>query len=195
MPRRSPAVLLSAATLLAVTMVLTGCTTPEPAPTSAPPSPSDSSTPTPEPSETTAPPTSTPVDIACDILVPPQVMYDFNPNFSLLASFTPASGSAAADAVAAEGTACRWQNNTSGEVVDVSVASFDADTLDRLATDTYGHSTMVPTYGGDEAYFEVADGVGEAVVFDGSYWVVVSSSYFLEPGDAEPIVAAVLAAL
>lgn len=195
MPRRSPALVLSAATALAAAVLLAGCTTPEPGPTTAPPSPSDSAGPSTEPTETSAPPSSTPVDIACDALVPAQTMYDFNPNFSHIDSWTPPAGSPAADAVAADGVACRWQNDTSGEVIDVSVASFDADSLEQLANDTYSDSTMVPTYGGDEAYFAVTNGVGEAVVFDGAYWVVVSSSYFLEPGDAEPIVASVLAAL
>jgi len=195
MSRRAPALILSAAALLAATVMLTGCRTPEPAPTTPAPSPSESATPSAEPSPTDAPPSSTPVDIPCSELVTAQAMYDFNPNFSLLDSWTPNPGSAAADALAADGVACRWKNDTNGEVIDVSVASFDSATLDELASSTYSHSTMVPTYGGDEAYFEVTDNVGEAVVFDGSYWVVATSSYFLEPGDAEPIVAAALSAL
>jgi len=195
MPRRSPALVLSAATALAVAVLLAGCTTPDPAPTTAPPTPGDTGSPTPEPSETPAAPTPTPVDIPCDSLVTAQAMYDFNPNFSLIDSWTPAAGSPAADAVDAEGVACRWQNDTSGEVIDVSVASFDPATLETLANDAYTNSTMVPTYGVDEAYFAVTGSVGEAIVFDGPYWIVVSSSYFLEPGDAEPIVASVLAGL
>lgn len=177
--------------------MLAGCTSPLPGATPPPSSPNDSSSPTPEPTETApAPePTPTPVDIPCETLLPPQAMYDFNPNFSLLASWTPNAGSAAADAVEAEGVACRWQNDTSGETIDVSVASFDAATLEARANDAYENSTMVPTYGGDEAYFSVSNGVGEAIIFQGAYWVVVSSSYFLEPGDAEPIVGPVLAAL
>lgn len=195
MPRRSPALVLSAAAALAAAVVLAGCSTPGPAPSSAPPSPSDTATATPEPTDTAAPAEPTPVDIPCAELVPSQTMYDFNPNFSLIDPWTPSSGSPAADAVAAEGVACRWQNDTSGEVIDVSVAALDATALEERANDAYTHSTMVPTYGGDEGYFAVTDGVGEAIVFQGEHWVVVSSSYFLEPGDAEPIVAAVLAAL
>jgi len=195
MPRRSSALVLSAATALAAAVILVGCTTPDPAPTTAPPGPSGSATPTPEPSATSAPPTSTPVDIACDELVPAQAMYDFNPNFSRLDSWTPSSGSPAADALDADGVACRWKNDTSGEVIDVSVASFDEGTLEDLANDAYENSTMVPTYGVEEAYFAVTNGVGEAILFQDDYWIVVSSPYFLEPGDAEPIVASVLAAL
>lgn len=195
MPRRSPVTVLSASAALAAALLLAGCQTPEPAPTTAAPAPGDTAAPTTEPTETAAPPSSTPVDVACDVLVPAQTMYDFNPNFSLLASWSPASGTPAADALAADGVACRWQNDTSGEVIDVSVASFDTASLDELANDAYTNSTMVPTYGGDEAYFSVVDGVGEAIVFQDSFWVVVRSSYFLEPGDAEPIVASVLATL
>jgi hypothetical protein len=195
MPRRSPVTVLSASAALAAALLLAGCQTPEPAPTTPPPTPGDTATPTAEPTETAAPPSSTPVDIPCDTLVPAQTMYDFNPNFSLLGSWTPGAGSHAAAAAEADGTVCRWQNDTSGEVIDVSVASFDAASLDELANDAYTDSTMVPTYGGDEAYFSVTGDVGEAIVFQDSYWVVVSSTYFLEPGDAEPIVAAVLAAL
>ena len=196
MPRRSPVTVLSASAALVAALLLAGCQTPEPASTTPPPTtPGETAAPTTEPTETAAPPSSTPVDIACDALVPAQTMYDFNPNFSLLASWTPSGGSPAADAVAADGVACRWQNDTSGEVIDVSVASFDTASLDELANEAYTNSTMVPTYGGDEAYFAVAGDVGEAIVFQDSFWVVVSSSYFLEPGDAEPIVASVLAAL
>ena len=195
MPRRSPVTVLSVSAVLAASLLLAGCQTPEPAPTTAPPTPGDTSSPTAEPTETAAPPTASPVDIPCDVLIPAQTMYDFNPNFSLLADWSPAAGTPAADAVAADGVACRWQHDTSGEAIDVSVASFDAATLGELANDAYTNSTMVPTYGGDEAYFTVAGGVGEAIVFQDSFWVVVSSAYFLEPGDAEPIVTAVLATL
>lgn len=131
----------------------------------------------------------------CDALITPQAMYDYNPNFSLLTSWAPEAGSAAAEASAADGAACRWRNDTSGETIDVSVASFDTATLEAKARAAFASSTMVPTYGADEAYFAVTGGAGEAIVFDRAYWIVVRSVYFLEPGDAEPIVSAVLAAL
>ena len=196
MLRRPALVVTSASALLAASVLLTACTTPEPEPTRSPTA-SESATPTPsvEPSEPAATPSSTPVDIPCDTLVSLQAMYDFNPNFSLLGSFTPDAGTPAAEAVAAEGTVCRWQNGTSGEVIDISVASFDEASLEAKANAINSTSTMVPTYGPDEAYFAVTGGVGEAVVFHGAYWVVVRSVAFFEPGDAEPIVTTVLAAL
>jgi hypothetical protein len=196
MPRRSVVLVTSASAVLAASVLLAGCTTPRPEPSDSP-SPSKSSTPTPsiEPSETPSAPTSTPIDVPCESLVSLQTMYDFNPNFSLIGSWTPDAGTPAAEAVAAQGVACRWTNDTSGDTIDVSVASFDTATLEAKANSTNSSSTMVPTYGDDEAYFTVTGGVGEAVVFHGAYWVVVRSVAFFEPGDAEPLVSSVLAAL
>lgn len=196
MLRRPVVLVTSASAVLAASVLLTGCTTPEPEPTPSPTA-SETSTPTPstEPTEPTATPSSTPVDIPCTTLVSLQTMYDYNPNFSLLGSFTPDAGTPAAEAAAADGTICRWQNGTSGDTIDISVASFDAGTLEAKADTTSDSSTTVSSYGPDEAYFTVTGGAGEAVVFHGAYWVVVRSVAFFEPGDAEPIVASVLAAL
>jgi hypothetical protein len=198
MARRSPVLVTSASALLVASVLLTGCTTPEPAPTTpSTTTPSESSTPTPstEPTEPSATSSSTPVDVPCTTLVSLQTMYDFNPNFSLLGSWNPDAGTPAAEAVAARGTVCRWQNGTSGEVIDISVASFDEATLEAKATATSSSSTKVDSYGSDEAYFSSNGGIGEAVVFHGAYWVVVRSVAFFEAGDAQPIVSSVLAAL
>lgn len=198
MVRRARLLVTSASALLGVSVLLAGCTSPDPEATptpdgrtTAPATP----TPSPTPSETPNAGGSIPVDVPCEQLVSLQAMYDYNPNFSLLASWIPDAGTPAAEARAAEGTVCRWANDTSGVAIDVSVASFDRGTLEAKANATNGASTMVPTYGPDEAYFTVTGGVGEAVVFRGDYWVVVRSVMFLEPGDAEPIVSSVLAGL
>ena len=54
---------------------------------------------------------------------------------------------------------------------------------------------MVPTYG-DEAYFSVGgNGVGTAIVFQGTYWIVLESPAFFEPGDATDLVDSVIAGL
>jgi len=194
--RRSPALWLSVSVVLAASVLLAGCTTPEQAPTGTA-APSESPTPEPSagPSETPSAPVATPVDIPCDTLVSLQAMYDVNPNFSLLGAWDAAAGTPAAEALAADGVICRWRNDTSGDDIDISVAALDAAALEEKANAADASSTMVPTYGPDEAYFGVIDGVGEAVVFHGTYWVVVRSVVFYEPGDAEPIVAAVLSAL
>jgi hypothetical protein len=186
-----PLVLLPATAAMLIGL-LAGC-----APTSAaePSStPSDPpSTPSAEPSEPTTQP-AVQIDADCDTLVSPDAMYAFNPNFGLVDDWRPESGSPAADAVALEGVACQWLNQTSSDTIDLSVANLDDEGLESLKNAAVEQSTMVPTYG-DEAYFEVEDGVGTAIVFDRSYWLVVSSGYFFEPGDATEIVEAALSAL
>jgi hypothetical protein len=172
--------------------LLAGC-----APTSAAevsPSPSDPpSTPSAEPSEPAAH-DAVAIDADCETLVSADTMYAYNPNFGLADEWEPETGTPAADAVTLDGVACRWLNQTSSDTIDLSVASLDTDALEALKNKAVEESTMVPTYG-EEAYFEVADGVGTAIVFDRSYWLVVSSGYFFEPGDATEIVESALDAL
>jgi hypothetical protein len=59
-----------------------------------------------------------------------------------------------------------------------------------------GASTLVPTYeGADEGYFRAGSGAGTAIVFVRTYWVVLTSQQFTEPGDAADLVHAVITAL
>ncbi|MBX3194509.1 MAG: hypothetical protein KF727_05330 [Microbacteriaceae bacterium] len=184
---------LTAAPLLALAL-LAGCT-PVDDGTGSGPTDQPTAPPTTEPTgEPTDQPVGTPVDIACDQLVTPDAMYQFNPNFGSIDDFAPEPGTAAASALTYDGVACRWQNETTGQSIDVSVAQLDEDTLTALKNAAYAESEMVPTYG-EEAYFGVADGVGTAEVFQGPYWIVAASPAFFEPGDATEIVQAAIAAL
>jgi len=174
--------------------LLAGCTPesnsndPDPDPTTTG---AQTGEPTPEP---TSDPVGTPVGATCDDLVSPDTLYVYNPNFAAIGDFTPKDGTAAASALAYQGVACRWQNQTSGDNIDVSVAQLDDDSLTALKNAAFEDSEMVPTYG-EEAYFSVDDGTGTAQVFSGPYWIVAQSTVFLEPGDATEIVDSVLAAL
>jgi len=126
------------------------------------------------------------VTIACDELLSLQAMYDFNPNFGLLGAFTPAAGSPAAFIVANKGIACRWQNQSSGELLDIAVAHLTDADLTKLKNDLVVSSNSVPTYG-VEGYFQLTDGVGRADAFADPFWIVATSTAFFEPGDAEQI--------
>ena len=174
---------------------LCGCvptSTPTPSDTaSAPPSDSASASPTPGPTASAA---STPITIDCNTLITPDDIYAFNPNFGVITSWTPKPGSAAATAKSEQGIACRWQNQTSGDTIDISAAHLDAATIESLKNDAVGKSTMVPTYG-DEAYFSVSGGVGTAIVFQGDFWLVAASVEFAEPGDPADLITAALSAL
>ena len=175
-------------------ILLAGCTPDgvEPTPTSGASetsSPGATASPTP-----TADPIGTPIDASCSELVTPEALYVYNPNYGSIDDFTPAPGSAAASAEDYRGVACRWQNQTSGDTIDVSVAHLDDATLTALKNAAFESSEMVPTYG-EEAYFTVDNGVGTAIVFDGPFWIVAESRAFFEPGDATELIESVLAAL
>jgi hypothetical protein len=174
---------------------LSGCVpAPTPTPSGTPnvtPSDTPSASPTPSPTATVV---STPITIDCNTLITPDDVYAFNPNFGLINVWTPKAGSAAATAKAERGIACRWQNQTSGDTMDFSVAHLDPATIDSLKNAAVEKSTMVPTYG-DEAYFSVSGGVGTAIVFQGDFWLVATSVDFLEPGDPADLIDAALGAL
>ncbi|HEX7834679.1 MAG TPA: hypothetical protein VF479_04330 [Pseudolysinimonas sp.] len=174
--------------------LLSGCT-PDgdgTGPTSGPTtSPTPSSEPTPVPTDQ---PVGVPITATCDELVSPETLYAYNPNFGLIDTFTPADGSSAASALTYRGVACSWQNQTSGDTIDVSVAQLDEDSLTALKNAAFEDSEMVPTYG-EEAYFPVDSGVGVAQVFQGPFWIVAESKVFFEPGDATEIIQSVIAAL
>lgn len=152
----------------------------------SPGSPSSSATPT-------VPPGGAAGKIGCNALVPPQTVYDFNPNFGLEPGFTPKPGTPAASAVSAGGTACNWLNQTSGDTFTVAVARPGAA---RLASIKSTAATGTPGSGlGDSSYFSKTGDVGRVDAFSGKYWVSATSVYFGTVGDASTLVGAALAAL
>lgn len=183
----------ASAVAFAVLLTLAACVdapdqseTPRPSAT-----PTGSSSADPEPAPTEQPEA---LDIPCADLVDPDTMYAFDPNYALLGAVDPEPGSLAADDVAAGGVACQWVRESGGGTIDVSVAAYSESRLAELKNDAFTGSQMVPTYG-DEAYFEVENGVGTAIVFQGRYRLVVSSVAFFEPGEPTAIIEAALGAL
>jgi hypothetical protein len=181
-------------------LVLAGCTpTPSPTPSHSeshvtpPPAHEPSTSPVPTP---TASVVATPVGATCAQLISPDTIYAFNPNFVPISSWKPSAGTAAAQAREYKGVACRWQNETSNDVIDLSVANLDAATIESLKNQAVDKSTLVPTYeGADEGYFSEGSGTGTAIVFVKGFWIVLTSQQFAEPGDPADLVASVLAAL
>lgn len=176
--------------------LLTACVPsgPEPEPTatttpSATPDASSTPTPTPSPTDEIIPFTAD-----CNALITPAVMYAFDPNLSPFGAVTPDAGTVAADAVAAGGIACRWVHGTTGQTLDLAVAHLSASASTALKNDLVTSSNSVPTYG-VEGYFRVVGGAGEAQAFPDPYWVSIVSVEFAEPGDATPLMDAVISAL
>lgn len=184
---------------LLVTVSLSGCLSPGSGilPTLLPstPGPSETSTPTelPSPSNSATPAEKpTPVSIPCKSVIDAQTMYDFNPNFGLLAKFSPEAGTLAARAATDDGTVCRWINQTSDDTIDVSISQPgpNAFAAAKAAADS---GTSVSGLG-DAAYFSSSGGTGVVQVFDGPRWLTATSVYFASAGDANSIISAVISA-
>jgi len=196
--RRHAGVLLAGGAL--ALLILTGCTpatTPSASDTpipSASPTPTSSRTPTPTPTPTPEP-TGTPVALTCDQILTAQDAYDFNPNYGTAPGYEAAAGSLAEMAVKYSGVACGWSNQTSGEVIAISVAQPEDSLTTTLKDAAIADSQVVPTYSTSpeiEGFFTVSGGTGQVQVFTGTYWVTLSSPVFFEPGDAQSLVATVL---
>jgi hypothetical protein len=181
------------AVAVAAALALAGCVeaAPEPTPTAAIPTPSGSATPTPTPTNPATEPQGD-LEIACAELVDADAMYAFDPNFALIGPFQPGPDSAGERALDAGGVVCRWVRESGGISIDLVVASFGEQELTALKDEAFASSEMVPTYG-EEAYFDPA--TGTATVFQGSYWLVITSPAFVEPGEPTPIIEAALDAL
>jgi hypothetical protein len=187
--------LLRPAIALAAVLALAACTTPDDAPgaTEAPaasgtPAPDGTAAPTPEPTEEPLP-----FEAACADLVTLDQMYEFNPNFGEAPGYVPESD-AVASVAEAEGTVCGWSNQTSGELIELGVATLPENAYSAQVGQAAVDSNAVPTYGTPpevEGFFSQSGGVGQAQVFADGYWIVLESIDFLEPGDAEQLVSAV----
>ncbi|TFD81156.1 iron ABC transporter ATP-binding protein [Cryobacterium fucosi] len=191
---RAGLVLATASLALAA---LTGCSP------AATPSASGSSTPSASASASpTATPTPTPtpagaaVTLTCDQLLTPDDVYAFNPNYGTAPGFT-ATSATAKTALSYQGLACGLLNQTSGEIIEISVALPNPVLMTTLTDKAIASSNPVPTYGATpvSGFFTTKGGNGEAQVFTEKYWVTFSSPVFGEPGDAEQLMSAALSHL
>ncbi len=173
-------------------MAMAGCVEdtgePDPVPTTSTPSPTASPTAIPTPTAT-----ATPFSADCDELVPPSALTGLFADFSRVGTYLPPAGSVGAAVLEADGTVCGWQN-AQNQTLMVAVAQLDAEALLTMKNDLVVNSHSVPTYG-VEGYFEVLSGVGEVQAFQDPYWIVSTSVRYAEPGEAQPVIAAVLEAL
>jgi hypothetical protein len=198
LPVRTLAVVVSAVALTAV--LLSGCTTSSTAPLagsrSASALPSAGSTPTGSTPNAAAPSLdATPLDIPCSTLVPASAVGIYSGMAAVSSPRAPSDTDAAAIA-ADRGTVCSWKDTAAGTTMTVAAGRYSADSITRLKDALVSSSTQVPTYTG-EGYFTLSGTTGTAEAFTGPYWVVAISDTpaFGEPGGAEPVVDAALAAL
>lgn len=179
--------------LLGAVLLVTACAqNPPELPSSANPTPQESQDVAggDEPDKTAEP--GTPLGIECADLVDADAVYQFNPGLALLGEFDPEAGTLFADAVAAQGLACRWVTESNADVtMDVAAALLsDQQVADRAAT-ARGTGEAVSAYG-DEAYFEIAEGMGTVNVFQDRFWLVIASPMFAEPSEPASLIQSAL---
>ncbi len=172
----------------AATPAASGSSTPS---ASASATPSETPTPTPTPT-----PAGAAVALSCGELLTLDDVYAFNPNYGTAPGFTATSENAKT-AVSYQGIACGLLNQSSGEMVEISVALPNPVLMISLTDQAIAGSNPVPTYGSApvSGFFKNKGGAGEAQVFTDKYWVTLSSPVFGEPGDAERLMSAALSHL
>jgi hypothetical protein len=133
---------------------------------------------------------SIPLDVACDVLVDAATIYELNPNLANDPSYRPSA--LAGRAIDSDGVSCGWINQTSGDVVAVSVASFDEVGLaaTRGAMISRGGSSAPSDLGG-EGVFRTEGSVGVLEIVTAPYWIVIESPMFGSASEADFIVEAV----
>ncbi|TFD88391.1 iron ABC transporter ATP-binding protein [Cryobacterium serini] len=201
--RRHAGLMLAGGALLA--LLLAGCSgAEEPTPTDSAAATGEASadpTTRAEPSSSptpTAEATGSPIAQLCGDLLTLQDVYDFNPNYGTAPNYSPTADGLAETATTYNGLTCGWSNQTSGELIEVSVVAPNDVLMTTLKQQADADSQAVPTYGTPPAvdgFFTYAGGVGQAQVFTEQYWVTLSTSAFFEPGDAESLISTVLSHL
>lgn len=194
MPRRHA--LLAAPVLL---LLLAGCVpTPGASPTAgatSTPTPTVTFSPTPAATPTITPtpgPETEPVTVGCSDLISAQALYDYNPNVSLLSSFSPDRDSLAGEALALQGIACRYINQSSGEAIDIGIVHFTPEGYAAKTASVGDSATSTDAFDG---YFDVVGGVGIAQSFADPYWFTVSSATFFEAADAGRLISTAVGSL
>jgi hypothetical protein len=159
-----------------------------PTATDAAPAPAEpSATPTPPPA-----PEGAAVDKTCDQVLTADDVYALNSNLSLDPGF-PATSDTAVTATTYNGLSCGWLNQSSGAVLEVSLALPNEALANTLKDTALSTGEIVPTYGSPpdvEGYFSAE--TTTAQVFTRGYWVSFTDPSMTEPGDAAPVLDVVL---
>lgn len=132
---------------------------------------------------------------ACDELAPEATVTAAYPGMTATSKPRAPKKSDAAVIGSYDGTVCSWKND-SGTTMTLAVGRFSDASLTTLKNSLVTSSNPVPTYQG-EGYFDLDGATGTAEAFTGDYWIVATSAdpVFAEPGGAEPLVDAAIAAL
>lgn len=159
--------------VVALGMGLVACSSPAPEPTQTS-APSTSSSPS---ASASSEPTgdSEPYAQDCANLMPDSVMYNWNPNFSLNNSATPAAGSSADIVTELQGTTCNFVNQSSGNSLTISVAHLTPSGVSVLQDQISGSLPSIGTEDQGTAYFGTIAGSGVFEMFaTNNFWITIA---------------------
>lgn len=133
-------------------------------------------------SETTTPtvsepsPTSEQVALNCNLVISDSDAAALAPPLHPIPSFTPPSGTLQSLLVEHGGQPCGWGADSTASLQVIVAIPFASGLTAAKAAAASGQAIDVPQV--DAAYFETSDGMGQAQIFMGSYWIDVASRTF-----------------
>lgn len=133
----------------------------------------------------------TPVILNDDLILTEAQVATWQPGFSPIAGYEPKPGTVGARLTAHRGKSLGWMSGSSSDSLEVVVATPSGRTLIR-AKKAASVGTEANHAGFEAAYFSVVDGIGIAQMFQGRYWIEVSSSKFRSGDDAREIYGTVM---
>jgi hypothetical protein len=177
---------LTFAVIAVASITLTGCVQGVASPVSTPSASRNIHTPTAASTSPAPEPTGPRVTTTCDRILTAAQVYAYNPNVVADTAYSPKPGSLPASMKANGALACGWINETSRVELEVTVTIATASEL-TAAKAVAAKGASVHTDSADLAYFAVSGGIGAAQLFQGSYWVAVSSAGFPTSDDAAAV--------
>ena len=141
-------------------------------------------------SETTSVPSSEPLHgvtpgVKCQDLISRQALYEFNPNFSLVTGQSPVQPAVSSPYEKLGGITCNYMNQTSGEVIQISLAKITESAVDIPSSSFAKGGSPVSSLstGETKSFFSQSNGNYVFRVVRGSYILVTTSTLLSTPED------------
>jgi hypothetical protein len=126
--------------------------------------------------------------MTCDQLLPSSVINGLAPQFTPLPSYTPATGSYAAQIASFGGVTCSW-SDAGGDTLTLAVAKPTRDQVTAAETGIGNAGTASTAFGSDVKAWTANSGgtfSGDFEVFpEAGYWISTTSSLYKGPDSAQ----------
>jgi hypothetical protein len=135
------------------------------------------------------------LDLTCEKILSTKALYDLNPNFAYVPDQKPESGSLPEQFSELKGINCQYVNMSGGETIWLSVAKLAGTGNDTVLAGLQTTSTPTSVFGEVPTVYgfcTAANGVGQAQVITGNYWISAESTWFLSADDANNFIRAAI---